>query len=63
MLYGKMKAAFPDLYNKQINKSYDWLKSTQNGDGGFPAFDKDKNDGQYPIIGSVFWATGIDKSA
>ncbi len=35
----------------------------QNDDGGFPAFDKDKNDGQYMLLTFLFWMTQIDKSA
>ena len=50
-------------YAQQINKTFTWLKSTQNNDGGFPAFDKDKNDGQYRLIKFIFRITRIDKSA
>ena len=39
------------------------MRSTQNEDGGFPAFDKNKNDGQYKFWSFVFWMTQIDKSA
>ncbi len=35
----------------------------QNSDGGFPAFDKDKNDNQYKMIKLIFKLTQIDKSA
>jgi hypothetical protein len=37
-------------YPAEINKTYTWLKNNQNSDGGIPAFDKDKNDGQYRLI-------------
>lgn len=50
-------------YPEQINKTFTWLKSTQNNDGGFPAFDKDKNDNQYRLIKAIFKMTRIDKSA
>lgn len=39
------------------------MRSNQNADGGFPAFDKNKNDDQFPLIKFLFWATKIDKSA
>jgi squalene-hopene/tetraprenyl-beta-curcumene cyclase len=44
-------------------RTYNWIKSNQNSDGGFPAFDKDKNDNQYPAIKLIFKWTRIDKSA
>ena len=50
-------------YEKEIGRSYDWLRSNQNNDGGFPAFDKDKNDNQYKVVKGVFKLTKIDKSA
>ena len=50
-------------YPAEIKKTYAWLKSQQNGDGGFPAFDRDKNDNQYPIVKYIFKFTRIDKSA
>ena len=34
----------------------------QNEDGGFPKFDKDKNDGQYKMLKTLLWLTNIDKS-
>ena len=68
ILYGKLKSYYKgdalfDEYFKEINKSYQWLRSNQNADGGFPAFDKDKNDGQFKFWTFVFWMTQIDKSA
>ena len=39
------------------------MKSNQNQDGGFPAFDNNKNDGQYKLVTFAFWVTRIDKSA
>lgn len=68
ILYAKLKKYYKgtdlfDFYFKEINKSYGWVRSTQNADGGFPAFDKDKNDGQYTFWTFVFWMTQIDKSA
>ncbi len=68
VLYGmmnkKMTAQYSfGTYSKEINRTYTWLKSTQNYDGGFPAFDKDKNDNQYKFIKFIFKITRIDKSA
>lgn len=68
MLYGKMLNAkvttSSDIsYEKEINRTYTWLKSNQNNDGGFPAFDKDKNDDQYKFVKWIFKLTRIDKSA
>jgi squalene-hopene/tetraprenyl-beta-curcumene cyclase len=65
-LYGKMKKAGVKpsiLYEKEIDQTYGWLKSNQNGDGGFPAFDRDKNDNQYRIIKLIFQLSRIDRSA
>lgn len=50
-------------YQNEIDRTFKWIKGSQNSDGGFPAFDKDKNDGQYQIISAIFWLTKIDKSA
>ena len=51
LIYGFMNKHMPVNFNysfgsyaNEINRTYTWLKSTQNADGGFPAFDKDKND-------------------
>lgn len=68
MLYGKMEKYFPGStkfgsYSSEIKRTYEWLKSNQNSDGGFPAFDKDKNDNQYKLIKLIFKLTKIDKSA
>ena len=68
MLYGKMiegMAGKPEAeyFQKEVNRTYAWLKSNQNSDGGFPAFDKDKNDEQYPAIKWIFKFTRIDRSA
>ncbi len=68
MLYGKMKNAnVPQSsgisYRNEIQRTFNWIKSNQNSDGGFPAFDKDKNDDQYYIIKKIFKWTSIDKSA
>lgn len=68
MLYGKMRNAnvttSPGIsYPAEIDRTYSWIKSNQNSDGGFPAFDKDKNDDQYMIIKQIFKWTRIDKSA
>ena len=67
-LYGAMNKQMNGTYSfgtyaQQINRTYTWLKSTQNNDGGFPAFDKDKNDEQYKLIKTIFKITKIDKSA
>ena len=67
-LYGIMNKKMTGNYSfgtyaQQINRTYTWLKSTQNNDGGFPAFDKDKNDDQYKLIKFIFKITKIDKSA
>jgi squalene-hopene/tetraprenyl-beta-curcumene cyclase len=67
-LYGVMNKQMTGNYSfgtyaQQINRTYTWLKSTQNNDGGFPAFDKDKNDDQYKLIKFIFKITKIDKSA
>jgi len=68
VLYGKMKRYFKGtelftFYQNEINRSYSWIKSTQNSDGGFAAFDGNKNDGQYKLMTLLFWITQIDKSA
>jgi len=68
ILYGKMKKHYEGtelsaFYSKQINKTYTWIKSNQNLDGGFPAFHPNKNDGQYKLLAALFWITTIDKSA
>ena len=68
MLYGKMNRAISGKtkfgsYENEIIRSYDWLRSNQNNDGGFPAFDKDKNDNQYKLIKGIFKLTKIDRSA
>ena len=68
MLYGKMIQNYNgtekgEYYAKEISRTYSWLKSNQNGDGGFPAFDKDKNDDQYKLIKTIFKITRIDRSA
>lgn len=69
MLYGKMRNAkvVPQSkqisYSSEINRTYSWIKSNQNSDGGFPAFDKDKNDDQYKLVKLIFKLTRIDKSA
>lgn len=67
-LYGFMNKKMTGNYSfgtyaQQINRTYTWIKSTQNNDGGFPAFDKDKNDDQYKLIKFIFKITKIDKSA
>lgn len=68
VLYGKMKKHFrgtelEQFFEYQINRTYTWVRSNQNDDGGFPAFDKNKNDNQFPLVKFLFWATKIDKSA
>jgi squalene-hopene/tetraprenyl-beta-curcumene cyclase len=66
LLYGKMKKAgiaSTVTYEDEITRSYNWIKSNQNSDGGFPAFDRDKNDNQYKIIKYIFQLSRIDKSA
>lgn len=63
-----MKAAYPNntlqhlFYSKQIDRTYRWIKSNQNEDGGFPAFDKNKNEDNY-LIETIFRFTNIDKSS
>jgi hypothetical protein len=66
--YGKLQEHYRGqelfgYYNREIKRSFSWVKSTQNSDGGFPAFDSNKNDGQYKFWTFVFWMTQIDKSA
>ena len=34
----------------------------QNDDGGYPAFDRDKNDDQYLLYKIAFWLSKFDKS-
>lgn len=51
------------FYQKEIKRTFAWIKDNQNSDGGFPAFDKNKNDNQYPFIKFIFWITKIDKSS
>ena len=51
------------LYAREISKTYSWISTCQNSDGGFPAFDTDKNDNQYKILKFVFKMTGLDRSA
>jgi hypothetical protein len=68
VLYGKMrkagvKSSVVISYEHEISRSYSWVKSTQNTDGGFPAFDRDKNDEQYKFVKLIFKLTRIDKSA
>jgi len=67
-LYGKMQKYYKDtdlfhFYAREINRTFTWIKENQNSDGGFPAFDKNKNDHQYPLIKFTIWLTKIDKSA
>lgn len=70
-IYGKMQKYYKNkqniervsFYQQQIEKTSSWIMSNQNQDGGFPAFDKDKNDDQYKTIKLIFKLTGIDKSA
>lgn len=69
MLYGKLQSAGvrpsdPSVkLSAQIGRTFGWLKSNQNSDGGFPAFDKNKNDNQFKIVQFIFKLTRIDKSA
>lgn len=52
-----------EYYSREIKRTSKWIKENQNKDGGFPAFDKDKNEEQYFWISKIFWLTKIDKSA
>jgi squalene-hopene/tetraprenyl-beta-curcumene cyclase len=68
VLYGKLKEHYRntplfDFYDKAINHSYGFVRDNQNSDGGYPAFHKNKNDGQYKFWTFIFWMTQIDKSA
>ena len=63
-----MQKKFPGLtsfgsYQSQIERSFQWIKSQQNGDGGFPAFQRDKNDNQFKVLKTIFKLTKIDRSA
>ncbi len=46
-MYGRIKALLPRtdisyFYEREINKTFNWIKNMQNVDGSFSAFDKDK---------------------
>ncbi|TNV72601.1 hypothetical protein FGO68_gene17188 [Halteria grandinella] len=55
-------AHFGDRYSKQISKSSEWLKTMQNPDGGFPAFDTNKMENNY-IMKIAMDLAGISNSA
>lgn len=50
-------------YKKEIDLVIQWLLSMQNRDGGWAAFDKDKNPNDSKLFWFLFSLTKIDKSA
>jgi len=53
---------FGDRYNSTIAKSSAWVRSMQNPDGGFPAFDKNKMENNY-VMKMAMDIAGISNSA